>query len=392
MEMAPLLLLAGCLFAPALACGPLVKDPTWYMARLRGALPATNTLNNRFSYTFTRSSFDEAYSVLVPFGSEPLTCQTTRDELFEEGVCLRAADCLLYGGVSHGSCGGVFGTCCLFERQCGQISDAYMTYFTNPRYPEPTIGFGECKLTIAPMNQHICQYRIDFDKLTLAGPDSSSDCVTDTLSITGGSLVPRLCGSLDGQHVYLDTKPGGGPIEISIDTTKGGPQSREWKMRITQVPCDSPKRVPAGCLQFYNGTSGVIRSFNFARELPKNYTTRQLKDHHYGICVNSLVGYCELTWSPTRMPYPFTLGGDPRLREALYGIRNCTSDYITIPGGSFTAASGRSVAVERFCGARFPAKVRTKTNPYMLYVHVDDTEKDDSRNAGFSLDFRHSLC
>ena len=89
------------------------------------------------------------------------------------------------------------------EKRCGETTEAYMTYFTNPRHPMPTAGFGECKLTVSPMHESICQYRVDFDKLSMTGPDKSSDCVTDTVAVTGGSPVPRMCGELTGQHCRL---------------------------------------------------------------------------------------------------------------------------------------------------------------------------------------------
>lgn len=383
------------LFGSVLSCGPNMRNSDWFMARLRGApQPNHGVIDNRVDHTVPADSFDQAYSVLVPLSPEVPTCRTTHDDLFDVGSCVRTADCWFGGGVRHGACAGGIGNCCVFERSCSQSSDSHMSYFTNPGYPVPTDGFGECKLRISHMNQNICQFRIEFEKVSIFGPDRSSECVTDTISITGGSNVPRLCGKLDGQHLYVDTKPGGGPIEISIDTSRDGPKSRVWKIKIVQIPCNSPNKVPAGCLQFYNGTSGTIKSFNFDREIPRIGSTKQLKNHRYGICVSSLVGYCTLTWSPTYTRHSFSLSGtnSRNTSQSVFSIERCNSDYISIPGGIFVDKNGVSRSMERFCGTKFPNKVSTNLRQYMLYVHMNGDETNDVSNAGFSLDFRHSLC
>ena len=43
----------------------------------------------------------------------------------------------------------------------------------------------------------------------------------------------------------------------------GDSNSRQWEIKVTQVPCNSQARPPGGCLQYHEGLSGRITSFNF---------------------------------------------------------------------------------------------------------------------------------
>ncbi|XP_018013364.1 uncharacterized protein LOC108670405 [Hyalella azteca] len=376
------------------------RTPRWFWDRLFGAFPSTSGITNRVTGAFSRNSMDEAYSVLIPrSGATPVICQNTNDDKFEEGVCLRVADCALAGGTSYGSCaGGIIGACCVFEKKCDQNSNAYVTQFTNPRYPSPTTGIGECKLTVNPMHDNVCQFRLDFDEFSVVGPDDSSDCVTDFLGVTGGSSVPKLCGDLTGQHVYVNVKPASGPIELSMDTATTDFGSRQWNIRVTQIPCGSPQLAPPGCLQFYNQTSGTVRSLNFRDSLPLAGETFQLQNQNYGVCINSKVGYCELTWTASNegFGYSFTVTGDASANkstfETMYGPAHCNKDYVTIPGGIYEDAQDNPQQEDRYCGTKFPTRVRTSSQPYRLYVNTDVAEDGDIRNAGFALNFRHSLC
>ncbi|KAF2350941.1 CUB domain [Trinorchestia longiramus] len=377
-----------------------VRSPRWFWDSLFSSFPSTSGITDRVSGAFSRNTFDEAVSVLIPrSGVTPLICQTTDDEKFEEGVCMRVADCVISGGTHYGPCaGGLIGSCCVFEKKCDHNSNSYVTHFTNPRYPSPTTGTGECKLIVNPMHDNVCQFRLDFDEFNIVGPDESSDCVTDFLGVTGGTPVPKLCGDLTGQHVYVNVKPASGPIELSMDTATTLVYTRLWNIRVTQIPCGSPNLAPPGCLQFYNSTSGTIRSLNFKDSLPDEGTTYQLQKQNYGACVNSKVDYCELTWTASEqgLGYSFTLNGDAARNtsdfQTFYGPEDCNEDYVTIPGGIYEDENGNPVEADRYCGTKFPTRVRTSSQPYRLYVTTNVAEDFDNRNAGFALNFRHSLC
>ena len=40
-------------------------------------------------------------------------------------------------------------------------------------------------------------------------------------------------------------------------------QSRQWRVKVTQIPCGTPSTPPQFCLQYFTGVSGTISSYNF---------------------------------------------------------------------------------------------------------------------------------
>ena len=40
--------------------------------------------------------------------------------------------------------------------------------------------------------------------------------------------------------------------------------TRQWEMKVTQIPCSSRTRPDSGCLQYHTGTTGRFETFNFA--------------------------------------------------------------------------------------------------------------------------------
>lgn len=83
--------------------------------------------------------------------------------------------------------------------------------------------------------------RIEFLSLTLAQPNAVGSCVSDALTVSGAAtIIPPICGENSGQHIYLNFK-GDEEIRISIDTS-AAPMARSWKLKISQIGCDSVNR------------------------------------------------------------------------------------------------------------------------------------------------------
>lgn len=83
-------------------------------------------------------------------------------------------------------------------------------------------GTGSCQLTILKLHPEICQIRLDFEQFALAGkwkkkksnnnksllqfflssgPDIQNHiCNSDQFLVSGGSIVPVLCGTSNGDH------------------------------------------------------------------------------------------------------------------------------------------------------------------------------------------------
>ncbi|GLH14049.1 Uncharacterized protein GBIM_18481 [Gryllus bimaculatus] len=85
---------------------------------------------------------------------------------------------------------------------CGQTIRENCTYFVNPGYPGPFDGTGSCQLTIQKSHPDICQFRLDFDTMTIAGPEPVNNvCTNDQFIVSGGNPVPAICGINNGNHM-----------------------------------------------------------------------------------------------------------------------------------------------------------------------------------------------
>ncbi|KAK7065389.1 hypothetical protein SK128_015790 [Halocaridina rubra] len=125
---------------------------------------------------------------------------TTDDTVSTLGTCLPSSDCST-NGVASGSCAKGFGTCCIVQKSCGTSTTYDNTYFVNPGFPSADTGTGRCTLTVNRASSNICQVRLDFIDFELSQPDVNGECLTDFLTVTGGtSTVPMICGSNAGQH------------------------------------------------------------------------------------------------------------------------------------------------------------------------------------------------
>lgn len=58
--------------------------------------------------------------------------------------------------------------------------------------------------------------------------------------------------------------------------------NKDWKLKITRLPCSSTQLAPANCLQYFARDAGQIESFNFKQETAAS--VRQLADQNYNMC------------------------------------------------------------------------------------------------------------
>ncbi|XP_058828126.1 uncharacterized protein LOC131688017 [Topomyia yanbarensis] len=326
------------------------------------------------------------------------------------GTCLIRGECADNGGIFGGNCSTNTNqaTCCLFSQTCGGTTNLNSTYFTNVGYPGSFNGGGSCTFTINPCSATVCQLRIDFRSLTLAQPDGDGNCITDIVTITGGSSdVPFICGENSGQHVYVNFD-GLNPITIRIATTAATSFNRQWNLQLSQIACASQFRAPEGCLQYYFGLTGTISSFNYGFGANPNLNvvgavgSRQIVNQHYGICIRAGPDMCTITYS---LPvnggqYAFTVSGaadalDPALiGQGAFGQNgpDCNTDYIVIPSPIVTdqAAAGLEFT-DRFCGLGIYT-VTSQVKPFVVYVFWDDNENPDSANRGFQLAYSQNAC
>lgn len=193
--------------------------------------------------------------------------------------------------------------------------------------------------------------------------------------------------------VYVDAGVGQTNPVILTFVTSGTSFARSWKLRITHVPCSSIYRAEEGCLQYFTGVSGQIKSFNYEPN-----TGLQLPNQDYSICVRMERNFCGIQYMPcssegepktkfliTNSIYPalinfpamvmmtvspngrqqaprnnaFTLSGNTQGTQisSMTGVA-CQTDWLMIPCASNMGRQPNSgvQCTDRICGGTFNAE------------------------------------
>lgn len=320
---------------------------------------------------------------LLPFLSlrvDPVACSARSDN--SSGTCASAGDCRKYGGKADGSCFSGFGVCCVYQMKCGQTVRANNSYLVNDDYPQTLMDIDNCQYTIQKVNDDVCQLRLDFETMELAGPDDKSICSIDTFTFVGtaGANPTVICGDNSGQHMYLDLGSGNGGARVNIATTSTN-SSRSWRIKVTQLPCDSPSKAPANCLQYYTDYSGTINSFNYQDE----EGLHQLASQSYTACIRTREGFCGIKY----MSDHFSISEDAANEQAKKGDNDCKDDFILVPRQN---KDGTVDEPDRYCGSKLD-DVTTYSKPFELRVITNNEEpSNDKNNRGFSIRYTQIPC
>lgn len=248
------------------------------------------------------------------------------------GTCYTSQECSAKGGTSSGSCADGFGVCCSFLiNGCGMTSSENITYWTNPTTVMPS-----CGITVCPTNSDICALRIDFATFVITGPSTLStiqarrrygqpatdiadapmvleggsfttNCLIDVFQTTSTSSATNagpLCGTLTGQHLYLQADVDKCNL-LQFDlgdfaSTNTAPQTndrgvgalaaRSWDITVSQIECSSPVLPPPGCTKYFWANSGraELSTYNFQAAAG----TTHLANQHERMCVRRERGNC----------------------------------------------------------------------------------------------------
>lgn len=97
--------------------------------------------------------------------------------------------------------------------------------------------------------------------------------------------------------MYIDTGVGqSNPIVLTM-ISSGAPFPRLWRIRVSQIQCTSLSRADSGCLQYYTGIYGRIRSFNFDPNVGLH-----LSNQDYTICIRTERNFCSIQYSACQFP------------------------------------------------------------------------------------------
>jgi len=367
---------------------------------------------------------------------------------------------------------------------CGETTMAKEFHFVSPAYPV-SVGLGNltCQLKIdhgCPNigmgnkdGSAICQIRLDFDEFNIQ-PPLLGTCHYDKFYASANGKYPLLCGTNSGHHMYLNVegrsttdltfildnlkealyncpdKFGVFDVEPSlidnamlmrqlknptvnlgqIDnvTMLNFPTRRAWKTKVTQIPCGCSdtkvKRAPDGCLQYYNGISGGIKSFNYDQvgcfsndhiceptnlescDIYAGYTG-QLNNLDYTACIEQEYGFCGTEYYQAMEPGSFTLSNATDINEnfqdkVVDGAKSgeaCNSDYILLPGGH-CKNDKTHYSTDRFCGNTLGVggmrqPIISYSRPFLFRTVTDNdeiTSSIDYMNRGFHLKYHQLPC
>ncbi|XP_019868812.2 uncharacterized protein LOC109597535 [Aethina tumida] len=325
----------------------------------------------------------------------------------DNGTCVTASECNQRGGLANGPCANGYGTCCIFLASCGTTIRANGTYFVHNGYPNQYDGTGSCQVTLVKSDPDVCQYRLDFEQFSIMGPETENNmCNNDQFIVSGGSPIPPICGTNMGNHIYVDAGAGNSPITLTI-VTSGPSFPRSWKIRVTQILCSSSYKAEEGCLQYFTGVAGEIKSFNYDLN-----SGLQLSNQDYSICIRTERNFCGIQYNQCpdtvhNRTQSFTLSGNTNNPiQAMVGSTGsanfCQADYLIIPMAMNVGrpVTGVSANVDRICGGTLsadvslnPTPIRSNVKPFRLWFHTDGVEAPtDISNRGFCLNYVQQPC
>jgi hypothetical protein len=170
------------------------------------------------------------------------------------------------------------------------VSRNNVTYFESPHFPlSSRSNIGSCFLTVF-LARGVRQVLLEFLFFELL-PPTEGNCLDDRFFVTGqatNSEIPIICGVATGQHseifievvnwivahdfclfflsVFIEVE-GSDKVQLVVQTRTA--DDRAFSIKVTQL---IHSLSPAGCLQYYQQSNGVIKSFNY-----DDYSRIQLK-------------------------------------------------------------------------------------------------------------------
>lgn len=380
---------------------------------------ASIAVNNDKAADRTKKHFS-LFSV-VTFKNDECTSESSLTGGARQGTCYSTTECNDKNGMKSGNCASGFGVCCLFIENSGASATVQQnrTYLRNSEYPnvKAATAAETIAYTMQKMTSDICQIRLDFNAFVIAGPantkenvpgtTSTSHCNADQMTLvqTGGDEMPIICGSITGEHLYVDLGMAAADtsvLQIKTYLIAAAPgatiANRIWDIKTSQIECYASYRAPQGCHRYFTQDYGKIISLNFLWVTGTTRTDQsatagqntgvELAGQKINTCIRRSKGMCcveyqvcqtyagiALTqtigtlgtnlgtegiysegWSIDTQTGPFVIDGT----EDNVGMvdTQCSGDYVEVPSSWSGACNGMSSRVTintRYCGARFGA-------------------------------------
>lgn len=355
---------------------------------------------------------------VVQFKNEQCTSKNTAGLT---GVCMTQTECSsAEGGTVDGNCAAGFGVCCILSiSACSGTVYRNCTYIDNPSYPTTYTTSGDCSYSVKRCSDDICQIRLDFFDTELMQPISTpvitaGTCTNTILDITPGTTSrsfttqpPNLCGTLTGQHVYLDSGRQDTAATLKFTLTTSSTSNR-WRVKVTQIECSNPNRAPPGCLQYhYDGVTNNVKSFNWDGTATCS-TGCLLASTMYRVCFRPEKGMCRNSFAQSNVDSIQDSWDMPESQEDSINNEGESEQGTACQDGFVFIKSDVINALDNFCGSGFLAAIsetpanaitgassagRVYTTPAGSWeIDVMTNSDIETAAAGFSIDSTQVPC
>jgi len=258
----------------------------------------------------------------------------------------------------------------------------------------------------------------DFNPAGVAMADTTQ-CQTDTFSISNQVTVPTICGTNTGYHVYFDASDACNTLDFQLGNHARGVSTvatRSWSIKVNQYACDYENLAPDGCTQYHFGSSGTnyVYTFNY-----QSGSGKHLANQKQVICVRRETGYCKVCWSADAASDVGVSADTNIAKGIILGTRCCNYgadgkkisdtkggyDCILIPGA--VKAADSAIKSPKICGSKMGlitatgttnASVCSKSYPFRIIFKSDGYEFSAANHEavgggkGFKLRYYQVSC
>jgi len=303
------------------------------------------------------------------------------------GTCYSSTDCSDLGGTTSGNCASGFGVCCIIEiAACGGTVSQNSTYVSNSGYPSTISSTAQtCTYTVNYCSTNICQLRLDFTNLVLETTNGA--VTTDYLTVNGPTDVdpPAIAGTNTGYHMYVETARSTTATTVAVTTASATSTAQSWRIRVSQIDCESTMLAPESCTQYFTTDSGTIYSYGYPEELQSQRMTA---------CIRANANKCSVDYSAAGGTSPDTF----EVGSAIATSENtaCATSVVLINNanvGTGSSGTGPAGATGAVCNSVFAAIQGTaadgvikQTSAPFFITHLSETSSL-SGFEGFKLNY-----
>lgn len=251
----------------------------------------------------------------------------------------------------------------------------------------------------------------------------TTQCNTDTFTITNQANLPVICGVNSGYHVYFEASDACHNLNFQLGNVANGLPNiptRTWSIKISQYSCDYENLAPTGCDQWHFGSGGAnfVETFNYQNGRGSG---KHLANQRQQICVRREAGMCRICWT-AKTANDVGVTGDTNAAKANVKGESCCGfgvdgmavhdkaggDCILIPGAENAAGmfkpdkicgtkmglnTGTAAGMQHktICSTSTPFRIEFESNNYE-YAEAAIAEAGPGGGHGFKVMYFQTTC